>query len=244
MEGDYDSMRPLTTVAAIGFALTSIASLARADAPPLRHIVYSFSYESNQNGAVPNEAGSSGARSFNGKLDDKGTITVDVLREAQDRGLVVVVSEQANETRTASAATCAVYGNTDVVCDPNKRVNSEEYTLLRFLGANFVDPSKLDAKQHWTLSEHKGASMMTADYSINSNNNGVMTIDESRHIEDTSQGSTTINTQTNLDYDFNRLLPTSIDEYTTEDRHGGLTGVTDTTYQTNLKLVSDSMAKP
>ncbi len=228
-------------ILALACAFPVVASGVRADAP-LRHLVYSFTYESSEHGAVTNDPGTSGAHSYTGKLDDSGTISVDVLREAADRGLVVVVSEAGQYTRRAPAATCAVYGNTSVVCDPNKHLNSEEYTLLRFLGANFFDPNVLDAKQHWSISQRKGASALTADYVVLRNDDGVMTISETRHVDDTSQGSTTFNTEAKVDYNVKRLLPISIDDYTTEDRHGGVLGVSSTTYQTTLKLVSDSMA--
>jgi len=216
---------------------------ARAETPaPLRHLVYSFTYEARQNGTVPNEPGTSGNRSYNGTLDDKGTITVDVLREAPDRGLVVVVSEQ-GDYRKGAAATCAVYGNTEVVCDPSVTVNSEESTLLRFLGANFYDPSTVDAKQHWSVSQSSGPITASGNYTIGQNDNGVMTIEESRHVEDKSQGVTTSDAETKIDYDDTRLLPTLIDEYTTEQRHTGALGNSTTIYQTTLTLASDSMRK-
>ncbi len=224
-------------------AIASTAAAARADAPPLRHLVYSFSYEQRQEGAVTSEAGSSGNRTYAGRLDDQGTMTVDVLREAPDRGLVVVVSEQGEYTRRASPATCAVYGNTMVVCDPSKAMNAEELTLLRFLGANFYDPNLVDPKQHWSVAQSKAGTTVTADYVIESDDGGVMKIGETRHVESTVQGSATINTQTKIDYNAGRLLPTAIDEYTTEDQHGGVLGVSMTTYQTTLKLVFDSMWK-
>jgi hypothetical protein len=234
-------MRELAAVAVLAFSCAGVA--ARADTPPaLRHLVYSFSYDSRQQGAVPNEPGSSGARSYNGELNDKGTIAVDVLREAPDRGLVVIVSEQGEHSRSAAPATCAVYGNTTVVCDPSKPMNSEEYTLLRFLGANFYDPNLLDSKQHWSIGQRKGAATLSADYSITSNDNGVMMIEETRHLKDTSQGSVTIDTEAKIDYNANRLLPTAIDEYSTQEQHSGVIGVSTTTYQTTIDLVSDSMA--
>ncbi|HYL26906.1 MAG TPA: hypothetical protein VEW74_03665 [Candidatus Nitrosotalea sp.] len=169
-------------------------------------------------------------------------MTVNVLREAPDHGLVVVVSEQGTYTRRASPATCAVYGNTIVICDPGKQLNGEEYTLLRFLGANFFDPNLLDTKQHWTISQTKGKTSVTADYTVASNANGTLKIDEARHVVDTSGGSITVDSQTKLEYVVDRLLPTAIDEYAIEEQHSGIVGISKTTYQTTLDLVSDSMA--
>jgi hypothetical protein len=227
----------------VALAFASVPANVLADAPPLRHLVYSFTYDSSQHGSVPNDPGSTGNRTYNGKLDDTGTITVDVLREAPDRGLVVIVSEQGENTRRAAPTTCAVYGNTSVVCDPSKPVNSEEYTLLRFLGANFIDPNEIDAKQHWVVAHKSSTESVSADYTIASNNNGFMKIDEKRHVEDTSQGAMTVDAETKIDYNYNLLVPTAIDEYAREDQHAGVNGVAATTYQTTLDLVSDSMAK-
>ena len=97
-------------------------------------------------------------------MDDKGTMTVHVGKE-QDGGLVVNISEAGQQTRRAPAATCVVYGNTRVICDPNKTVYTEEYTLLRFLGAKFVDPNQLDANKHWAVTGLSNPSLtVTADY--------------------------------------------------------------------------------
>ncbi|HVN70124.1 MAG TPA: hypothetical protein VMU38_10810 [Candidatus Binatia bacterium] len=224
-------------------AVVNGALSASADAPPLRHLVYNFTYSSHQEGNVPNEAGSSGAQTYAATLDDKGTIAVDVLREAQDRGLVVSVSEQGEHTRNSAPATCAVYGTTDVACDPDKQVNREEYTLLRFLGVNFVDLSRIDEKQHWSVAETKGNVAMSADYVISSNDSGVLKIGETRHVED-KQGGTTYDIETKIAYAPAREIPISIDEYAKEERHGGVNGVYHTTYQTTLTLASDSLAKP
>jgi hypothetical protein len=235
-------MRYLAALAALSLACAP--ALTTADAPaPLRHLVYSFTFEMRENGTVTSETGSSGAHSYSATLDDKGTITVDVLKEAPDRGLLVIVSEQGTDTRKAAPATCAVYGNTDVICDPSKLVNVEEYALLRFLGPTFVDPKQVDEKGHWAVSNTKGATSVTADYTITSNDTGVMTITEQRHVQDKSQGFVTSDSETKIDYNAPRLVPTSIDEYKTEQRHAGIQGISTTTYQTTLKLTSDSMAK-
>ena len=111
-------------------------------------------------------------------------MTVQVVGTEQDGGLVVNISEAGQQTRRAPAATCVVYGNTRVICDPNKTVYTEEYTLLRFLGAKFVDPNQLDANKHWAVTGLSNPSLtVTADYSINGNNNGQMQIGEKRIVK-------------------------------------------------------------
>jgi hypothetical protein len=228
---------------------------ALAETAPKRHLVYAFTYGSQQNVSVRDQAiqgtnanglsggMSSGISHYNGTLGDKGTMTVDVISEQSDKGLVVSISEQGENTRRAPAATCVVYGNTSVICDPNKTVNPEEYTLLRFLASNFVDPSQLDAKQHWSVNQNGGGIDVRADYTIETNANGVMTIGEVRTIVQEAHRSMTTNVQTKLGYDFNRLLPMSVEEYVTQRADAGVAGTSTTIYQTTLQLVSDSMAK-
>ncbi|MFZ0030377.1 MAG: hypothetical protein WAK84_00710, partial [Candidatus Cybelea sp.] len=138
-----------------------------------------------------------------------------------------------------------VYGNTHVICDSSKTVYTEEYTLLRFLGGNFVDPSQLDAAKHWQIVQNNGnGTAVSADYTINSNNNGVMKIGESRKVKDQGAGHLTTNIETSVGYDFSRLVPTSVEEYATQRTDAGIKGNSTTTYQTTLSLVTDTIAKP
>jgi hypothetical protein len=182
----------------------------------------------------------SGIDTFGGRLGETGTMTVDVIGEQPDKGLIVSISEQGRGTRSAPPATCVAYGNTSVICDPNKTVNPEEYTLLRFLGSNFVDPTQLDAKKHWEISQNGGGTDIKADYTINSNANGVMSIGEARTVKSATSKSTTTDVQTKIGYDFANSRPMSIDEYVTEYQDNGASGTTKTIYQTTLQFVSDT----
>lgn len=227
----------------------SVTSAAAADAS--NQFVYSFTYSSNQNVSARDASdnaetvdsmsgalngGSNGMSHYRGNLTDRGTMTVQVVRQQPDGGLIVSISEQGEQTRRAPAATCVVYGNTQVICDPNKTVYTEEYTLLRFLGKNFVDPSELDANRHWSIG---GTTDLKADYTIGSNANGMMQISEARHMRASTAGQTT-DVQTKIGYDFTRAIPTSIDEYVTQRRDSGVSGTSTTIYQTTLSLVSSS----
>jgi len=240
-----------------------IAVTAGAPPPPgapLRHLVYTFTWGSSNNtevhtsgmgdgspgssgtsmGAPTSSGSASGLSSFNAAVNDKGTITVDVLREQpNDHGLVVTVSEQAQDNRSAVAATCVVFGNTDVICDPNAKINYEELTLLRFLGANFVDPNQIDAKQHWRVGESNGGYSVSADYTIASNANGIMKISEDRMVSPTKTESSAVNST--IGYDFNRQIPTAITEYSIERRERGEQYVT-VKMETVLDLQTDSLA--
>lgn len=248
-------MRPFA-VSAIVLFTCSTAVPALADAPPIRHLVYSFTYGSTQsvnsrdgssyhtdpNGNIMPNAGS-GISDYNGALGDKGTMVVDVMREQPDKGLIVVIAENGEATRKAPPATCVVYANTEVICDPNKTVNPEEYTLLRFMAQNFVDPNVLDANKHWGYDTVEGGEALKSDYTIVHTNGTLMTIDEVRSIKrEGTQGQTT-NVQSKIAYDFGHAVPETIDEYVTQRSEQGVRGNATTIYQTDLKLVSDSLAK-
>jgi len=219
-------------------------------------LVYNFTYSANQN-ITARDSGSSqaqdaqgnfvgtsnGMNHYGGSLTDKGTITVKVTGKQPDGGIIVSVSEQGETTRKAPPATCVVYGNTNVICDPNKTVYTEEYTLLRFLGANFVDPNQLDASKHWRIGPRGSmGETVTADYSITSNSGGKMQIGETRKVVQSGSGKLETDIEAKIGYDFSRNVPTSVDEYATQRTDAGVSGTSTTTYQTTLSLVSDSVA--
>jgi hypothetical protein len=246
-------------IAAVLVALSAVPIAVRAVAQK-GELVYDFTYSANQNitsrDAVDNaepidtltgtlQGGTNGMSHYGGTLTDKGTITVDLVKEQPDGAMVVMISEQGQNVRRAPPAECVVYGNTHVICDSSKTVYTEEYTLLRFLGGNFVDPSQLDAAKHWQIVQNNGDGMaVSADYTINSNNNGVMKIGESRKVKDQGAGHLTTNIETSIGYDFSRLVPTSVEEYATQRTDAGIKGNSTTTYQTTLNLITDTIAKP
>jgi hypothetical protein len=165
------------------------------------------------------------------------------MKKQPDGALVVMISEQGENVRRASPAECVVYGNTNVICDPNKTVYNEEYTLLRFLAANFVDPNELDSNKHWQIVQNVNNDHMTADYVIDSNTNGMMQIGEKRTIKETGSGHLNTDIETKIGYDFSRTVPTSIDEYAQQYTDAGIKGSQRSVYQTTLQLVSDTTAK-
>ncbi len=222
-------------------------------------LVYAFTYSSDQNitardsanqaqpmdaNGAPIGGGGSGASHYHGNLGDKGTITVAIVRQQTDGGLIVNISEQGESIRRAPAATCVVYGNTRVICDPDKTVYPEEYTLLRFLGPQFVDPSQLDANRHWSLTQDAAGESVKAEYTINNNSNGLMQIGEKRTIKQSGTGHLTTDVDTKIGYDFTRSVPTSVDEYATQYTDNGIGGSTRTIYQTTLALISAAPAQP
>lgn len=215
-----------------------------------RHLVYTFTYGVSTDlethvsgmGATMSQSGgpASGMVDNKGGSSDKGTIVVDVMNEQPDSGLVVVVSEQGQDTRKAPPTTCVVFSDTTDICDPNGKVNAEELTLLRFLGAHFVDPNNLDAKRHWHV-ERDGPITTSADYTISNNNAGVMTIDEVRTVKETGSKPETTNVNATIGYNFGKNIPTSVTEYSIERSEQGEQYNTIKS-ETVLTLQSDSLA--
>jgi hypothetical protein len=255
------SIAAFAALSGTALADTAPAASSQAGAAPMGTLVYDFTYSASQNvtardssnpaenwsgsnptGASPSNDATNLAH-YGGSLNDKGTMTVNILRKQADGALVVMISEQGEQIRRASPAECVVYGNTNVICDPNKTVYNEEYTLLRFLAQNFVDPSELDADKHWQIVQDVNNDHVTADYSINSNDNGQMQIGEKRTIKETGVGHLETDVQTKIGYDFTRTVPTSVDEYAQQFSDAGIAGTQRTIYQTTLQLQSDTMAK-
>ena len=247
-----------------------LPSVARADTTPVPTLVYNFTYSANQDinakdssnpaqdytagnsggGKTPTSGGGnafanagSGTSHYQGALNDKGTMTVDILGKQSDGGLIVSISEAGQQTRRAPPATCVVFGNTRVICDPNKTVYSEEYTLLRFLGQNFVDPANIDAKRHWQITQDSPNMNITADYVIGPTTSSDVQVSEARKIRQSGGGSLTTDIQTKIGYDMSRTVPTTVEEYVTQRHDNGVAGTSTTIYQTTLQLVSDTMAK-
>lgn len=245
-------------IAALALAMPAVSS---ADTT-VQQLTYSFTYSSNQHITARDSANSAedytspanqgtasayqattGISDYGGSLSDKGMMTVQLLAKQQDGGLIVTIAENGENTRRAPAATCVVYGNTRVLCDPNKTVYTEEYTLLRFLGQNFVYASNLDAHRHWQIVQDSPAMNVTADYTLGPTTSTDVSVNETRKIRQSGGGSLTTDGQTKIGYDMSRNLPTSVDEYVTQRHDNGVQGTTTTIYQTTLTLASDTTAK-
>jgi hypothetical protein len=225
----------LTTGAPAALIVLACTAVAPAATSPLRHLVYTFTYETRGQGARLNGPRTAD-QSYNPDLDDQGSITVDVLREAPDRGLVVAVSEQAHY-RSAPPSTCAVYGDTTVACDASRPTNPEEYAVLRFLGPTFFG-----SKPHWSISQTGKGTTVQADYTVAGSANGTAQIEEVRQVSSTAPYPTTFAIKTKVEYDPQRLLPIAVDETSTEYRHVSVVGVTVIVSHTTLTIASDSMA--
>lgn len=253
-------------IAAVAAALTiGLGAVASADATaPVRHLVYDFTYTNTQTqtahdsgisssdaantsamgsgGSLAAAAPVSGVADSNAATSDRGQIVVDVMRVQPDGGLVVSVSEQAHDKRSALPATCVVYGNTNLVCDTSKQINTEELSLLRVLGSNFVDLAQIDAKNHWRVDQSGPSNSDVADYSIASSNGAVMKIDSLRVLKEQGVQGFTATTNGVITYDAQRLVPLGLVEDEILRQGGGAGSYTEVRTQTGLSLVTDSAA--
>jgi len=250
-------------IASISMATLALATpgISSADTT-VQQLTYNFTYSANQSTTARDSANpaedytmpanqlttqayvaTNGSGGYGGSLSDKGTMTVNILAKQQDGGLIVNISENGQSTRRAPSAACVVYGNTRVICDPNKTVYTEEYTLLRFLGQNFIDSSNLDAHRHWQVVQNSPAQDITADYVLGPTTSSDVSVTETRKIRQATGGSLTTDVQTKIGYDMSRDLPTSVDEYVTQRHDNGVQGTTTTIYQTTFSLASDATAK-
>jgi hypothetical protein len=254
-------MKFALVVAAAAALIGTLPICARAYTSSTWTLVYYFTYDSRQNitardsdtpvesvdtetGTLNGEPVGSRATQYTGDLNDKGTMKVDVIGEESDGGLVLKISEQGENIRRASPATCVVYSNTNVICDATKTVYSEEYTLLRFLGPKFVDPSQIDADKQWSFAQSKAGETIAAKYTLDSNANGMMQIGETRTIKEVGAGHLETDVSTKIGYDFKRSVPTTVEEYVQQYTDAGIKGEQRTIYQTTLKLQSDTMPNP
>lgn len=217
----------------------------------MRQLAYSFDISITQDRTVHSsgvgEAGGgtgSGMTHYGGGNSDKGTITIDVLMVQPDTGLVVSVAEQGRGDRTAAPATCVVYGIGSVVCDPDKKVNEEEMSLLRVLGRNFVNPSQLDLKKHWQNVNAMPGGKEVNDYTISSdNNNGLLSIDYQRALTIEGANGYRADTSGNISYNQKLSVPLKLKEDTVTRRHVGQGQDDRIEQQLTLTLTTDSLAQ-
>jgi len=210
-------------IVAIMLAAIIVASAAAlADPPPIRTLVFNFTFGTTSDLEVLNSGidptsqtpGGSGVSNFYGSEGDKGTINVDVLGERSDRSLVVKVSEQGQQRRRAGPAVCIVWATTAVSCDRDLTVLPEELAIVRLLAPGFVDPNKIDENNHWAINVGNASNGAKMDFRIKSNDNGILKIDSDSSSSAHSGGSATSTSSEKISYDMADNVPTAIDEYT------------------------------
>jgi hypothetical protein len=221
-------------LATAAFAAVPAAASAQT---PLRHLVYNFDVTLTSNIEMQNYSGTSSGGNLTG---DRGQIVVDVLQVQPDQGLVVRISENARETRSAEPAMCVTYGTGQFVCDPNKKVNDEEIALLRILGKNFVNSAQIDAKGSWTYGTTSPAGEETSKYHIDADKAGMLDISFTRQLQANGPQSASAETEGKIVYNQNLNVPVSESEDTVTREESGQ-NYNRLEQQVTLNLATDSM---
>ncbi|MGB8520198.1 MAG: hypothetical protein WCD38_08555 [Candidatus Tumulicola sp.] len=213
-------------------ALVVAACLALLPGPAARVLHYSYTYETGMSASTEKaygldkmDPGSGGtfmfhnvnqhylAPSFDASQSRRGTLTVEVVREEADGGLVLRVREAAPgaaPSGSAPGATCVAFGDTTVICDPTQSVSPEAVALLGLLGKNFVDASQLDASRHWHVVA-SGSYGGSADFTVVRSDAEILTISE-RGVRAKAGSSEKTDVSAAILYDTTRSLPVSVDE--------------------------------
>ena len=244
-------MQRLLFLGVVAVLTATFAVPATADTK--RHLVYNFTIGVNSDqhdkdssvkfangpGGKMIDLYGTGDTSYKGTLSDSGQVIVDYQGVESDGGLVVNVSEEARTNRTSVPTACVIYSNTNVVCG-GSNVNPEEITVLRTLSPRFFDPTLLDANRHWQIPISASGAGGAIDFTASPQGVGVMTIDSQRNLK-TTAGDTTSATA-KYTYEYQRLLPTTLKEYTTERHEIGVGQYVNITIDVTATLVTDSLA--
>jgi hypothetical protein len=231
-------------------AATLTCAGVRADTtPPIRHMVFDFTYSNIMDTTMHDSSMDNGPVSGHtdaiGGGSDRGELDVDVDSVQADGGLIVGITEHGQTHNDTSPTTCAVYGNTVVVCDPNKHVGEEEMALLRLLGDNFINVSEIDAKNHWSVGSQSPDVKETDDFTIvGTNPDGTMKINETRVRNQTGASTADSSMSGNIVYNQTMSVPVKIVDDTMMSRELGVGNYSTQHLQLAINLVSDSKATP
>jgi hypothetical protein len=242
----------MKAIARFSISLAAAAALtagtAFADAgKPIRHLVYAFDVTFNTTSTI-HDSGigggpMSGSTDYRAGNMDKGQIIVDVMAVQPDSGLVVNVSEHAQNTRNSVPTMCVAYGNGNVVCDQSHGdLNEEEMSLLRVIGRDFINHGLIDNKNHWQTGQSSPDAKETNDYTIDSTNGDVLGITFERYLKVATGQPFEATTNGKITYNQKLSVPTMLSEDTVTRRNTGGGNYDRIEQHITLNLRSDSMA--
>jgi hypothetical protein len=214
--------------------------------PPLRHLEYGFSVDYQTTGQVDTGAiGASagvGRASYFGGTGRQGTMSIDILAAAHDGGLVVRASEWIdNQPRASQPFVCAVYPDTRVICPQELPVTDAETILMTFMGRGFVDPSLIDANNHWQRHYDDKFVSVVADFTVASTDSSgkIATIDGVSKTSSLNGANRNWIDTSKFQYDLSMEVPTQV-HMDSEQSVRGVVGYK-ATFDYHLK--KDSLAK-
>ena len=176
--------------ALIVVAAASAATPPPAVGKPIRSMTYTFVYSTQL-------------------AQDQGTIYADVMSVTKDGGLIIRFSQPATGpgTQAFGPADCTVYGDVRVLCQKQGALSMFENELAHLLGRNFVNGNAMDEKNHWHLANSDASAALVDDFTVTSNDHGILNISEIRDF--TSDGVITHHVAT-ITYDMNKTVPTHV----------------------------------
>ncbi len=222
-----------------------------------RHLEYSFdasfyhSGESHGSGMTLDGSGGtgSGVESTFGTTGVRGTVQADVVAFTTNGGLVVKIHDTTEEPQQIGQTyTCIVFGYGQMNCQ-NLARNADapatvagpsqwEMLVLDYIGRNFIDPSKLDDKNHWQIAYDLGTASVVADFTMTDTGDGkTVTVVEHKKLTPKTQNVAAGTEDDRLTYDRALSVPDAIHQEDHETA-GGSTLVT----TIDLKLTKDSFA--
>lgn len=244
--------------AAAAFAAVVLAPAGNQPAP-IRKLVYSFDLSISSNfEAADNDMTAAqldvvpvhravtgvGSRQYIQSAGERGTITVEVMQKQSDDGLVLDISEQTKDARSAEPVTCVVYGDETMMCDESKKINPEEMALLYVLGVHFVNPTRMDDNQHWQYARSETGADVVDDLKVTGHTGDLLNV--GFHRTYTVSGGTVERTTTDGAIVYNQALtlPVSLTQDELTDRPSGNSKSQRVEEKLTLKLASDSLTKP
>jgi len=232
-------------VPGVALVLAPLVALAAAGSDkPIRHLAYAFTYTETSD-RTQHDSGiggpASGMADSTSGSTDKGEILVDVLGAAKDTSLVVTVSERARDSRSAEPVKCAVFSNTNVICESGKKVNDEELAVLRLLGAKFINTDLIDEKNHWNFGWTSTDLDRSVDFTVNANDNNMLKISEARVEKVKGAQGYTASLDGKIVYNLTKVVPVSVEEDTTTRQSIGMGDYDTSRTRIALTLESDSL---
>jgi hypothetical protein len=222
--------------------ITALTVCAAAGAPdPPRTLVYHFQVSARSFGGETENNDLVNSDSQAGVDGRSGRITVAFDQAASDGGVVAEVTEAIDgEARARQTLRCTASGaSTSLDCGPDADYTYEEVSLLAFLGPQFYDASRLDAKAHWHASARSATAAVDSDFIVLKSSGSLLTIAiDTKERGMGAQASLRLSESGTMLYDAAAGVPKSVRLESSQ-----VTSNSQADQTTNLDLVSDSMAK-
>lgn len=198
-------------------ALTAQSPAPSLPSAPLRHLEFNYAVDYQSTGSIDtgeiSATAGAGTQSYTGGSGRQGKMYVDIMAVAKDGGLLIRAAEWPdNEGKQQQAFTCGVYADTRVLCPGSLPVTDAETTLMTFFTHNFVDPSEIDANNHWQQKYTNQYVSSIADFTVasTSNDGKLATILGHSTVKSVNGANQDWTDDSKIVYDLTKEVPTSV----------------------------------